>query len=76
MDNRPKLEENMNSGVFLNHYYLKDELVRFCKQNGLQGAGSKEDITRRIAHYLDDAIACWKYKGACDDDDAFCFCSI
>jgi hypothetical protein len=53
MDNRPKLELNMSSSVFLNYYYLKDELVRFCKKYGLQPTGSKEDIVRRIAHYLD-----------------------
>ena len=53
MDNRPKLEANLESDVFLNHYYLKDELIQFCKQHSLQSAGSKEEITKRIAHYLD-----------------------
>ena len=53
MDNRPKLELNMSSSVFSNYYYLKDELVQFCKQYGLQPTGSKEDIVHRIAHYLD-----------------------
>ena len=53
MDNRPKLELNMSSSDFLNYYYLKDEMVQFCKQYGLQPTGSKENIVRRIAHYLD-----------------------
>ena len=53
MDNRPKLEPDMDSSAFQNHYYLKEELVQFCRQCGLQSTGAKEDITKRIAHYLE-----------------------
>ena len=53
MDNRPKLEPEMDSSAFQNHYYLKEELVQFCRQCGLQSTGAKEDITKRIAHFLE-----------------------
>lgn len=39
--------------MFKDYYYLKEELVEFCKKEGLQATGSKQMITERIAHYLD-----------------------
>lgn len=50
---RPVLDKNLNAPIFKNFYYLKEELVCFCKQEGLQATGSKEDLTERIYCYLD-----------------------
>jgi len=47
------LDKNLNSDTFRSYYYLKEELVAFCKQEGLQASGGKTELTERIAHYLD-----------------------
>ena len=52
MAERPKLEKGLDSEVFREYYYLKDELVEFCRKEGLQTTGGKIEITDRIAHYL------------------------
>lgn len=52
MAGRPKLEKGLDSEVFREYYYLKDELVEFCRKEGLQTTGGKIEITDRIAHYL------------------------
>lgn len=38
---------------FLEYYYLKEELVKFCHDNGLPASGGKQELTERIAYYLD-----------------------
>ena len=43
----------MDGKAILLHYYLKEELVEFCRLHGLQISGSKSDLNERIAHYLD-----------------------
>jgi len=53
MTKRPDLDKDLDSNTFKNFYYLKEELVDFCRKNGLQATGSKIEITDRIAHYLD-----------------------
>lgn len=53
MSERPKLEKGLSSEVFLKYYYLKDELVEFCRKEGLKTTGRKIEITNRIAYYLD-----------------------
>lgn len=50
---RPKLARGLASGHFKGYYYLKEELVDFCRQQGLQTTGSKEQLTDRIAYFLD-----------------------
>lgn len=50
---RPTLTTQLKTEIFQNFYYLKEELVSFCKQEGLQTTGSKKELTERIAHYLD-----------------------
>lgn len=50
---RPILDKNLDSKTFRNYYFLKEELVDFCRKNGLPTIGSKIDITDRIAHFLD-----------------------
>ena len=53
MAQRPHLNNALNSSAFQEYYYLKEELVRFCRQEGLQTTGGKADLTERISHYLD-----------------------
>lgn len=50
---RPNLEKKLDSQTFQMFYYLKEELVTFCRQNGLKTTGSKQELTHRIAHYLE-----------------------
>lgn len=52
MNKRPPLTKDLNVDTFYNYYYLKEELVSFCKEYGLPTSGGKLDITHRIAHYL------------------------
>ena len=52
MDNRPELSRELNADVFRQYYYLKEELVRFCRANNLPASGSKAELTERIAYYL------------------------
>jgi hypothetical protein len=53
MQERPVLNKNMSSAEFRSFYYLKAELVQFCKENGLLAAGGKEELTERIGYFLD-----------------------
>ena len=53
MNERPELNKDLDSKVFLDYYWLKDELVVFCRENGLPASGSKQEITERIAVFLD-----------------------
>jgi hypothetical protein len=50
---RPILSRQLDGKTFRNYYYLKEELVDFCRANGLPTLGGKNEITERIAHYLD-----------------------
>ncbi len=52
MSDRPDVNKNMDSAIFQSYYYLKDELVQFCRKEGLQTTGGKADLTERISHYL------------------------
>ena len=53
MGNRPTLDKNLSSKDFQSYYYLKEELVCFCRQENLQTTGGKAELTNRISHYLD-----------------------
>ena len=53
MTNRPDLNKKLDSKTFRNYYYLKEELIDFCRENGLPVSGGKIEITVRIAHFLD-----------------------
>ena len=53
MADRPELTTKLKSKGFLEYYYLKEELVDFCKANGLPASGSKQELTERIAVFLD-----------------------
>jgi len=53
MSQRPELSRELNGETFRGFYYLKEELVRFCRDNGLPASGGKEELTDRIALFLD-----------------------
>ena len=53
MPERPILDKSLKSETFQEYYYLKEELVQFCRDNGLPVSGGKIELTERIAHYLD-----------------------
>lgn len=49
---RPELDSKTNPEEFLNYYYLKEELFKFCKQNAIPPNGSKKELSNRIYEYL------------------------
>ena len=53
MNDRPVLDRNLDSKTFRGYYYLKEELVNFCRENGIPASGGKIEITGRIAYFLD-----------------------
>ena len=50
---RPVLSTELDGATFRSFYYLKEELVRFCREHQLPAGGGKQVLTERIAHYLD-----------------------
>lgn len=52
MMGRPQLSVNMNVNEFKDYYYLKEELMAFCRSNGLSSFGSKADLTERIVCFI------------------------
>lgn len=53
MSERPNLDKNLDSKTFQEYYYLKEELIDFCRKNNLQTTGGKLELTQRIIKYLD-----------------------
>ena len=53
MNDRPVLDKHLDSKTFCGFYYLKEELVDFCRENGLPVSGGKWEISDRIACFLD-----------------------
>lgn len=53
MTERPVLDKELDSSVFRSFYYLKEELVNFCRKNNLPTCGGKIELTERIAYFLD-----------------------
>jgi len=51
--NRPLLTTDLDAKTFREFYYLKEELVSFCKINSLPSSGNKIALTNRIALYLE-----------------------
>lgn len=52
-EERPELSRELDGRTVRSFYYLKEELADFCRKNGLSAAGSKEELTERVAIYLD-----------------------
>ena len=53
MGDRPELSKNLSAGSFRQWYWLKEELVQFCRANGLPVSGGKTELSERIAYYLE-----------------------
>lgn len=53
IDERPDLDLKLSAGIFRQYYYLKEELVDFCRRNNLQATGSKSEFSERIAVFLE-----------------------
>ncbi|MCI8364199.1 MAG: hypothetical protein HFG34_04530 [Eubacterium sp.] len=53
MSERPILNKELDSKTFRDFYYLKEELVDFCRKKNLPVSGGKIEITERIANFLD-----------------------
>ncbi len=53
MNERPKLNKELDGKTFRSFYYLKEELVDFCRENSLPVSGGKIELTDRIACFLD-----------------------
>lgn len=58
MGERATLTKNLDENTFRNGYYLKEELVEFCKENSLPTGGSKAELTERIAVFLKTGEVC------------------
>jgi hypothetical protein len=50
---RPELNRNLDAQVFRDYYWLKRELIAFCRQHGLRASGGKLEIAARIAQFLE-----------------------
>ena len=57
MNERLELNKGLDAITFRSFYYLKQELVNFCRENGLPASGSKTELTNRIAYFLDTGKA-------------------
>lgn len=53
MQERPKISKEISGEIFREYYYLKEELVQFCRENNLPVSGGKMELTERIACFLD-----------------------
>lgn len=51
-DKRPILDKNIKINDFLEFYWLKKELVIFCKKVGIPSVGSKIELTNFIKEFL------------------------
>jgi len=50
---RPTEIEGLSGDDFVAYYWLKAELVAFCRASGLSTSGSKQQLTERIKLFLD-----------------------
>lgn len=57
MDKRPKLDKYISVKDFRDFYWLKEELVQFCRTEQLKTSGGKIEIAHRIEHYLEHGKA-------------------
>ncbi len=62
MNERPNLDLKLNSKTFKEYYYLKEELIDFCRKNKLQTTGGKVELTDRIARFLDTGERTYKIQ--------------
>ena len=56
MESRPEITINLDSRTFREYYFLKEELVAFCRDHHLPASGGKQELTERIACFLDSGM--------------------
>ena len=61
--NRPKLDKTISIKDFKDYYWLKEELIIFCRETGIKTTGGKIEITDRILTYLETGEITTKSKG-------------
>lgn len=49
---KPDLNRNISLVDFQEYYWLKSELIQFCRENKLPVSGGKNDIQKRIEHFI------------------------
>ncbi len=49
---RPALTKNIPLNSFRDYYWLKAELIAFCRDNKLSSSGGKKELQDLIDHYL------------------------
>ena len=59
---RPILNQNITRQDFEDFYWLKEELVAFCKEQGIDRNGGKIEIANRISQFLDTGVIVKKEK--------------
>jgi len=59
---RPKLSKSTSVKDFKDYYWLKKELIEFCREYGISSSGGKIEISNRILHYFETGIAISKIK--------------
>ena len=52
MSNKDLLTKDLTPEEFGQYYFLKEELKEFCRSEGLKVSGNKQDLEKRIIHYL------------------------
>jgi hypothetical protein len=52
VNKRPELTQGLSSQHFREYYYLKSELVEFCRKERLSTSGGKAELADRIETYL------------------------
>ncbi len=52
MEQRPNLSKEISIKDFKDFYWLKKELIEFCRNEGLRTSGGKIEISQRIENYL------------------------
>lgn len=65
MTERPALNKDLDSRTFRDFYYLKEELLDFCRENDLPVSGGK--ILRNIEHFSGnilevDFLSMWRFR--------------
>ena len=53
---RPELNRETDPEVFINFYWLKEELIAFCKYHSIPTGGKKQVLTQRIYSYLKTGV--------------------
>jgi dTDP-glucose pyrophosphorylase len=53
VNKRPELTQELSPQSFREYYYLKSELVEFCRKEQLSASGGKAELTSRIEAYLE-----------------------